>query len=133
MCFKTLRCRDEQCKNGACGHPKKVAMRLLYWLPNYKRAIGKRQYDDNHKINAIYSDKARAAKQNPNEILSPRDLSNVKKMVDKFDCEISGTIIMKESISIEALLEGPLLIAHEIWETEEVDQDARRYFSIFIQ
>ena len=56
----------------------------------------------------------------------------MKDLTDKFDNEIAGIIHLKESISIESLLEGPLLIASQIWENEAVDQDARRYFFRFL-
>ena len=52
-------------------------------------------------------------------------------MVNSFDNEITGTVLVNDPIPIERLLETPAMIANLIWDTGRVDDDARRYLKIF--
>ena len=52
--------------------------------------------------------------------------NNCKKISEEFDAEISRAIALDEPISIDALLEGPALLTHQLFEADEADQDVRR-------
>ena len=56
---------------------------------------------------------------------------DLKEMVNSFDNEITGTVLVNDPIPIERLLETPAMIANLIWDTGRVDDDARRYLKIF--